>query len=519
MSGHYITKQQAKLYMKYRQEQQLNQDASAAKSGISVRSGYTIEQGKHHTQRTKIKRQHKTRTSPIDQVWKDDLVSMLEDNPNLQPTTLFIYLERTYQNSAGEPLYKNSVLRTLQRRVAKWKALNGPDMPVIFPQTHQPGVQALSDFTHMDKVGITINLKPFKHMLYHFRLVYSKWSYVQVIQSGETFQALSEGLQGALKVLGGSPLEHRTDSLSAAYKNIHPSAREDKTKAYEDLCAHYGMRATRNNKGVSHENGSVESAHGHLKNRIRQELILRGSADFESVAAYEQWVESIVATSNRRHSVDFEKEKAALKPLPDHPEMDYELVSTKVSSLSMITIRCITYSVPSRLAGHTLTVHIYQRRLDLYLGSTLVCTLERQYSRPDKSRYAINYKHVIHSFIKKPGAFRHCKYKTELIPNQTYQCIWEYLDAHYPLKVAPKMFLRLLKCAADYSCEQSLGDYVLSCIENGTELSITDIEMKFNQSNPTVPVVLSIQHDLTDYDQHIPDFSTKPTGELNNATI
>ena len=111
MSGHYITKQQAKLYMKYRQEQQLNQDASAAKSGISVRSGYTIEQGKHHTQRTKIKRQHKTRTSPIDQVWKDDLVSMLEDNPDLQPTTLFIYLERTYQNSAGEPLYKNSVLR------------------------------------------------------------------------------------------------------------------------------------------------------------------------------------------------------------------------------------------------------------------------------------------------------------------------------------------------------------------------------------------------------------------------
>ena len=75
------------------------------------------------------------------------------------------------------------------------------------------------------------------------------------------------------------------------------------------------------------------------------------------------------------------------------------------------------------------------------------------------------------------------------------------------------MFLRLIKCAADHSCEQSLGDYALSCIENGAELSITDIELKFNQTNPTVPVVLSIQHTLTDYDQHIPNFSTKPRGD------
>ena len=130
MSGRYITNQQAKLYMKYRQEHQLNQDASAAKSGISVRSGYTIEQGKHHTQRTKSKRQHKTRTSPIDQVWEDDLAPMLEGNPDLQPTTLFIYLERTYHNSSGEPLYKQSVMRTLQRRVANWKAQHGPAKPV-----------------------------------------------------------------------------------------------------------------------------------------------------------------------------------------------------------------------------------------------------------------------------------------------------------------------------------------------------------------------------------------------------
>ena len=213
-------------------------------------------------------------------------------------------------------------------------------------------------------------------------------------------------------------------------KHLHQSSIDALTGRYEVLCKHYGMRPTRNNKGVSHENGSAESSHGHLKNRLAQELILRDDRDFNSVPEYEQWVQEVVANSNKRNSVNIILEKQALNPLPHQPSMDYELLSIKVSNLSMIVIRNMTYSVPSRLAGHTVTAHLYQGRIGLYLGSTKVLVLQRQYKTAGRSRYVIDDRHVIHALIKKPGAFRYCKYRDELIPNTCYKRIWQYMGFH-----------------------------------------------------------------------------------------
>ena len=80
-----------------------------------------------------------------------------------------------------------------------------------------------------------------------------------MILGGESFAALSEGLQDALWRLGGVPLEHRTDSLSAGFKNMTKETLKDVTCRYEELFYHYNIKATRNNKGVSHENGGIES--------------------------------------------------------------------------------------------------------------------------------------------------------------------------------------------------------------------------------------------------------------------
>ena len=82
---------------------------------------------------------------------------------------------------------------------------------------------------------------------------------------GESFVALAEGLQNALWALGCAPLQHRSDSLSAAFRNLDNDTRQDQTRRYDALCAHYRMEPTRNNRGVAHENGSIESPHGHLK--------------------------------------------------------------------------------------------------------------------------------------------------------------------------------------------------------------------------------------------------------------
>ena len=98
----------------------------------------------------------------------------------------------------------------------------------------------------------------------------------------ESFVALAEGLQNALWALGRAPLQHRSDSLSAAFRNLDDDTRQDQTRRYEALCAHYGMEPTRNNRGVAHENGSIESPHGHLKQAIEDALLLRGSRDFDT---------------------------------------------------------------------------------------------------------------------------------------------------------------------------------------------------------------------------------------------
>lgn len=510
MPGKSITKEQVKLYMNYKSLETLSQSACAAKSGFSTRSARTIDQGKHHTQGIKKVRAYKTRKSGIDTIWESTLEPMLSENPDLQPTSLFIHLERTFQDTNGQPIYDKSCLRTLQRRVAAWKATHGPDQDIIIPQIHIPGNMALSDFTNMNEVGVTISGEPFDHLLYHFRLVYSKWSYGKVILTGESFQALSEGMQEALQALGGASLEHRTDSLSAAFKNLNPEAKLDLTTQYESLCKQYNMIPTRNNKGVSHENGSVESSHGHLKNRIKQELILRGSNDFASLDEYELWVQQIIANSNRRNSKNFTIEQKALQPLPNHMSMDYELLSVKASKLSMVIIRNMTYSVPSRLAGHVLTVHAYQKHLEFYLGTSRVLKLQRVYSKAASSRYVIAYKHVIHAFVRKPGAFRFCKYRNELLPNDTYRKIWEHLDSCYPKSTSPKMMLRLLKLACDHDCEATLGESVLSIISAGGSIDISKIESHFNKDNPQLPAPPANQHSISKYDSLIP-------GERYNA--
>ena len=518
MAGKYITRHQVKLYMKHREDKAATQESCSAKAGFSTRSAYTIEQGCHYTQQSKSPRQYKTRMSAIDEVWANELVHMLEANPELQPKTLLIYLQRTYLDDEGNPLYGAPLLRTLQRRVAYWLAQHGKSKDIIFPQVHMPGQQSLSDFTHMDRSEILINGVKFKHMLYHFRLVYSKWSYIKVIQGGESFQSLSEGLQEALFRLGGATKEHRTDSLSAAFKNLSPAAKEDLTEQYQALCSYYGMEPTRNNKGISHENGSVESSHGHIKNRIHQELLLRGSNDFDSVITYEHWIQDIVLNSNKRNSKNFSIEKNALRPLPMCKTMDYELLSTKVSNLSLIVIRNMTYSVPSRLAGHTLTLHLYQRRIVAYLSSNQVLDIERKYKQQQSTRYVIDYRHIIHALIKKPHAFRFCKYRDEILPNETYHCIWQYIDATESKEAAPKMMLRLLKLAADHQCEDKLGHYVWSLIQRQSPINIQMIEREFNSSKPILPSIDCKQHDLANYDDYIPPL-TNTTGDPHYATL
>ena len=274
MPGKRITDQQIRLYMNER-KQGHTQIAAAAKAAIAERTARRIDTGQLTTEVTE-KRHWRTRKDPLTDVWAQVLVPLLENNPALLPATLFDYLCDNYPGR-----YDNKILRTLQRRIKSWKAKYGPAKDVMFRQIKVPGRLGLSDFTWLKDATITLDGVVFKHLLYHYRLAFSGWCYVKVNCGGESYTALSTGLQNAFWRSGGVPLEHRTDSLSAAY--INQAEKEKLTERYQDLCRHYGVNATRNTPGLSHENGAIESPHGHLKRRICQALLLRGSDDFKSL--------------------------------------------------------------------------------------------------------------------------------------------------------------------------------------------------------------------------------------------
>lgn len=139
-------------------------------------------------------------------------------------TTVLEYLQDKYPGK-----YPANVRRTLQRRIRTWKACHGEEREIMFLQEHQPGMRALSDFTQLKGTVITINGRPLKHKLFHFRLQWSRWSWMRVVTGGESFTALAEGLQEALGQLGGVPAEHRTDSLAAAWKNLSADDHRNQT--------------------------------------------------------------------------------------------------------------------------------------------------------------------------------------------------------------------------------------------------------------------------------------------------
>lgn len=498
MSGTHITKKQAEIYMKSRKEG-YTQKTCAAKSGISVRSGHDIEHGKRQDPKTKD-RHWRTRKDPLESIWRSELVPLLEQSPALLGSTLLDYLQINHADK-----YPDSILRTLQRRVRHWKGKYGKEKEVMFRQNHEPGVLGLSDFTTLKGIRVTVCGEVLKHILYHFRLAFSGWSQLKVILGGESYTALTEGLQDALRRLGGCPYNHRTDSLSAAFKNISKDARDDMSKKYQDFCEHYSMKATRNNLGCKHENGSIESPHGHVKRRIKQAFLLRGNYDFSSVEAYQIWLDEVVNNHNRRNAKNIDVERAALQLLPETKAVDYDEVIARVSGSSTIVVRCSLYTVPSRLMGHNLRVKLYSDRLECYLGSSFILTLKRVYGQGTKRRAKlINYKHVIHSLVRKPQAFRGSQLRDDLLPNEQYKQIWQYVDTHMSAHAACKFIVGILYIAANENCESELGWAVIDAIENKQCIKLTDFQSKFQSAKIEHPEIEVTQHSLVQYNQLIP---------------
>ncbi|MDS0862969.1 IS21 family transposase [Burkholderia pseudomultivorans] len=456
MSGTRITDQQVRLYMNKRKHHP--QELAAAKAGISVRSARRIERDATLPSQ-KPQRSWRTRPDPFADVWDSEVVPLLRNAPHLMGITILRKLQDDHPGC-----YPDSMRRTLERRISQWRALEGPSQEIFFPQEHQPGVRGLSDFTDMSKLCVTIGSAPFEHRLYHFVLAFSRWEYACVVEGGESFEALANGLQNALWQAGGCPREHRTDSLSAAFKNL--GEKEDFTTRYKALLDHYEMRGTRNNRGLGHENGSVESSHRYLKDAVDQALMLRGHRDFVDRAAYDEFIREQVMRRNRRCAAAFLIERQQLQDLPEYRTTDFVEEEAPVTRCSTFTVRGILYSAPSRLIGHRLKVRIYGDRLDCYLSGVLVHSTARG-SRAHDNRHALDYRHFIDSLKRKPQAFKGLAFRDALFPRDAYRRTWEQLDARLSQRDACKTMVGLLELAGLHGVEAVLAGQLDAMLETG----------------------------------------------------
>ena len=492
----------------------LSQQIAADAVGISVRSAQRIERGELQPQKQQQRGRHwRTRPDPLADVWDSVLVPMLERAPQLEPQTLLLHLEQTFP---GQEWFRRK--RTIQRRVEQWRALYGPGQEVMFLQEHRAGVLGISDFTLLKGAPITIGGEVLEHRLFHFRLPFSGWCHVAVIHGGESFVALCEALQNALAFCGGVPAEHRTDSLSACFRNRDGSYAGDYTSRYRELCAHLGVIATRNNRGVAHENGAIEGPHRHWKHRLEQQLIQRGSRDFATEADYRQLVAQVSASLNNRAEVEGKLaiERLHLRPLPVQRFADYEPLVVRVRSTSTIEVRSITYSVPSRLIGHQLTVHLRHDRLDLFLRSQFIETIQRLQARKGHKGplRRIDFRHVIESLRRKPRALLRAQLQADILPGKAWHRIWRQLLAALPPEEAAKVMVDALHVAARSADLAGVERYLRRALRSGA-LSLTALRDHYGLRPPrglaALPQLQIPEHTLSSYDELLGG-APQPTG-------
>ena len=484
-----ITDNQYRRLMKLSQtENKLG--VAAAKAGMDEKTARKWRRLGHLPSEPREPRQYRTRIDPFAGVW-GEVEQLLERDASVEAKTIFDYLCRQHPEQ-----FQEMQLRTLQRRVKRWRAQKGEPREVYFPQVHVPGRQAQSDFTYMNELGVTIAGQPFKHLLYHLTLTYSNWEWGQVCFS-ESYESLASGVQEALWELGGVPAEHRTDSLSAAVRP--PSSKEEFTEKYKGLLQHYGMKASHSSPGRGNENGDVEQSHHRFKRAVGQELILRGSREFAGRAEYEEFLAGLFRRRNQLRRERVAEEMKVLGELPKRQLAACTKEVQRVSRNSTISIRNNYYSVPSQLIGERVEVRIYGGHLEVWYGGELAERLERLRG---EGRAAINYRHIIHSLVKKPGAFAHYRFQASLFPRLIFRVAYDELRRQQPAQ-AEREYIQLLKLAAEES-EEGVAEVLRALIDGGAAVNSDRVqeELRARVEQPRSALTVVIEAvSLQSYDQ------------------
>jgi transposase len=448
-----ITKQQyRKLMSEYQETGSVTN--SAMKAGMSRRIARKYLEAGQPPNELQAKHTWRTRPDPLVEIWSQ-AQAMLGEAPDLEAKALFEYLWERSPEALQE-----KHLRTFQRRVKLWRLANGPDKEVFFPQDWEAGRAMQLDWTNANELAVTIAGQPYEHLLCHCVLPHSNWEWARPCLS-ESLLSCREGLQAALHRLGKAPRELRVDNSSAATHRVGGGGTgREFNEQFASLCEHYELIPRTIGIGCPNENGDVESSNGHLKRRMRQHLLLRGSRDFESETVYEGFLQQVLERGNRGRQENLAVELAVMKALPPTRLSEYDEVNCTVGSASTIRVKKVGYSVPARLIGQELKVEVHERELKLYSGRELLLVLPRHCG--DRG-VVLDYRHVIDHLLRKPGAFERYRYREQLYPNRSFREACDQLIAKHGQRGGAVEYLRLLKLASEVGesgIEVMLADFL-----------------------------------------------------------
>jgi hypothetical protein len=485
-------------------ERQKGRTQEQAAASANIRSRQTVanyEERSYRSREDEGPRQYRTRVDAFAADWPV-VIEMLERAPELEGKALFEWLceERPGQYQAGQ-------LRTFQRRVSEWRALNVAQVAML-AQVHRPGEVMQTDGTWLNELQVTVQGEPLKAILIHCVLVYSNWEWGSLARS-ESLGALQLGLQESLKKLGGVPQYHQTDNSTAATYHLGQQGREagegerGYSPRYLELLSHYGLKPRVTHVRAPQENGDVESANGALKRALEQHLLLRGGRDFEGMEEVETFIQGVMDKRNQARQERLNEELALMKPLRASLLQTQQRLYVPVNKGSLIRVHHNSYSVPTSLIGHTVTVYVDEWQLKVYYGRELVETWPRLSGR-DKHR--VNYRHVIDTLLRKPGGFRDYRYRDDLFPRLIFRQAWEQLGQWYAPRKADLIYLRVLHLAAR-TLESEVTVALEEVVHKGERWDESHLEELIQREGVPVPDLAVPTVSLADYDQLLGEVS------------
>jgi len=434
------------------------------------------------------KKRGRRRADPLTTIWPA-AERVLEDAPEVEAKALF---EHLLAGTDTAPAQK--ALRTFQRRVLAWRRRHGPPKEVFFPQAREPGASLQLDWTHGAELGVIIAGQKWEQLLCHAVLPYSNWEWAVPCRS-ESMLSMRHGLQAALWSLGGAPAKLQTDHSSTATHVLHrTTGARGFNVEYLALCRHLGLEPCTINPSCPHENGDIESANGHLKRRLATHLTLRGSREFADEAAFARFVADVCTGVNALRSVKVAEERIHLQPLPAtrYPEMDE--VRVRVSSYSTVRIKQRAYSVPARLIGAMVQVQVSEAEVVVrHEGAEVV-----RYPRTIGYQARIDYRHIITSLARKPGAFAGYIYREELFPRPSFRQAYDQLVRADEPK-ADRHYLTLLALAAERG-EDEVAAALGVVLRAGGVPRPQEIEAALGTREPAAPVMAAFTPELHSYD-------------------